>query len=163
MALDREPGRLYHRQFSLQHALALYHADQIHRTKPKSYLMLKALVTDVLKDQQQNSLIAPKREGQVKDRAVPAATVKDEGDRQVRNCKECSPKGSCSRGASCAFRHDNQDKEASADATSVAVLRLQPDRQKHVKKRGSASVRRHSSKRTMQIRYELSLRSPQQR
>ena len=76
MALDREPGRLYRRQFSLQHALALYHADQIHRKKPKSYLMLKALVTDVLKDQQQNSLIAPKREGQVKDRAVPAATVK---------------------------------------------------------------------------------------
>ena len=44
----------------MQNALALFHSYQIHRKEQKSNLKLSPMVTDVLKDQQQNSFTAEK-------------------------------------------------------------------------------------------------------
>ena len=42
----------------MQDALVLYHSHQVHRKEPKSNLKLKAVVVDVLNDQQQTYLTA---------------------------------------------------------------------------------------------------------
>ena len=45
------------------------------------------------------------------DAAITVATVKNEGDRTKRRLQAVvSKEGSCSVGASCAFRHDDQEK-----------------------------------------------------
>ena len=41
------------------------------------------MVTYVFKDQQQSSLVTQKQNGQVKDRAIPAAIVNNEGDKRM--------------------------------------------------------------------------------
>ena len=90
----------------MQNALVLSQVDQVHSEEPKNYSRLKAMVPDVLEDQQQNSFKAQKK-GRVKDKAIPVAPMKkaagNEGD-----CKQWSSRGSCSRGAKCAFKHDDQ-------------------------------------------------------
>ena len=69
MTLENEPenvlleGRHLRQQeksTSTQNAFALFHSDQTHRKEPKSHLKLKAMVTDVLQDQQQSVLAALK-------------------------------------------------------------------------------------------------------
>ena len=56
VSLKKEREGRYHQRLekstSMQNDLALNLSDQIHRKDPKSYLKLKAVVADVLKDQQ---------------------------------------------------------------------------------------------------------------
>ena len=66
-----------------------------HRKEPKSCSLF--MFTDVLKDQQQNSLISQKERDQVQEAAIQVATADN------KNCRQWSSKGSCSRGATHAF------------------------------------------------------------
>ena len=108
MAPEKEPEEdllegFYHRQLeksiSMQNASALYHTDQAHRKDPKSYSKLKALITDVLTELQQNYRMAQKQKGQVKDRAIPVTPEKNKGDGERGDCKQRSSNGSCARSA----------------------------------------------------------------
>ena len=56
-------------------------SDQIQREEPKICLKLKAVVADVLLDQQQNSVIVQKQKGRAKAAAIPVATMKGDGER----------------------------------------------------------------------------------
>ena len=72
MGLERDVlGSLYHRQPKnssiMKNALALNHSYHVHGKEPKSYTTLKALVTDILEDQQQVTV-------------MPVVPVKGEGD-----------------------------------------------------------------------------------
>ena len=70
----------YHRKLEKstlrQNALERCHSDQTHRKEPKSYSILKAMVSDALADKQQHRLIGQKQKGRVKDRAIPVASRK---------------------------------------------------------------------------------------
>ena len=90
MALDTEEEGadlmegLYHPQLEkstlMLIALALYHYDQVHGKESETYPGLKALVSDVVEDQQQNSVTSQQEKGPVKDRAIPVAPAKNNGD-----------------------------------------------------------------------------------
>ena len=55
----------------MKNASALYHSDQDRRRKgPKIYTKLKAMVTDILEDQQQEAPRFRKETGRVKERVV---------------------------------------------------------------------------------------------
>ena len=106
MALETGPEAdllhgLYHRQLEkstvMQKALPPHHADQVHRKKPQSHSRLKALVSDVLEDQQQHSLIAQKK-GLVKNRAIPVAAVK------TKMMGDGRPKARAQEAQKCAFQ-----------------------------------------------------------
>ena len=88
----------------MHNALALCHSGQVHRKGPKSYSSLKAMESDALEDQQQNSYIAQIEKGWLKDKAIPVAPVKLTGDGNHGGAQ----KGSCSRSANCAIQHDDQ-------------------------------------------------------
>ena len=81
MAMETEPGSNlcvidnWKSRFLMQKALALNHSDQVHRKEPKRYGKLKALVTDILHDQQQETLTAQK-DSFVEDKAIPVVPVK---------------------------------------------------------------------------------------
>ena len=99
MALDKEPQRnflesLHHRQLEkstlVKTALALSYLDQVHRTEQKSCAKLKALVADILEDQQQETLI----EGRVLDKAIPVVPVTGKGDGHNGECRQWTSKGS---------------------------------------------------------------------
>ena len=99
VALERGPAAdllegLHHRQLEkstlMLHASAQYHSAQVHHKEPKSFSRLKALVTDVLKDQQQHSVKAQQHKGQVQDRAIPVAPVKHPRDVKRGDCKQWS-------------------------------------------------------------------------
>ena len=90
-ASEKEPENdllrgLYHRQLEkstyMKSVLALHHSDQIHRKEPNSYMEFKAMVTDVLKNHQHNSLTAQKK-CRVKNTAISVATVTCDGDRKT--------------------------------------------------------------------------------
>ena len=55
-------------------------SDQCDRQVPKWYTEVKALVTDILEDPQEETLEAQKKRGQVKNQANPVAPVKGKGD-----------------------------------------------------------------------------------
>ena len=55
----------------IKNALTLHHSDQVHREEPKSYTKLKALVADIVEDQQQEAFIDQQKERSRKDRASP--------------------------------------------------------------------------------------------
>ena len=103
-----------HRQLekstSMQSALTLFHSDQIRRKEPTSYMKLKAMVRDLLKDQQQIFPKAQKQKGPVTETANPVATVNSEGERRRGDCRQWSSKDSCSRSANFAFRLDDLKK-----------------------------------------------------
>ena len=69
----------------MQTALAQCHSDRVHRKEPKSYSRL--MVSDVLEDQQQNSLTAHKEKGRVKEGAIPVAPgrMKVTGNEEIAN------------------------------------------------------------------------------
>ena len=74
-------SQAYHRQLEkstlVLNASAPHQSEPVDRKQPTNYSRLKAMVSDVLEDQQQNSLPAHKEQGRVKDRAIRVAPVKN--------------------------------------------------------------------------------------
>ena len=64
--------------------LAFCHSE-VHHKEPKSYTNKKAVVTDVLEDQQE-TLIAQR--GRVREKAIPVVPVKGQGDSKHGDCRQ---------------------------------------------------------------------------
>ena len=77
----------------MKNALSQDHSVQVLRKESKSYTMLRA-ITDILEEDQQP-------EG-----AIPVFLP----DGKKGECKQLTFKGSCSRGATCAFKHDDRKR-----------------------------------------------------
>ena len=72
----------------MQNAFAPCHFGQVHRKEPRSRSRLKPNVSGVLEDQQQNERSeSSKKKGRVRDRAIPVASMKKQGDGKRRDCK----------------------------------------------------------------------------
>ena len=95
----------------MRNALALHHSCHVHRKEPKSWSKLKAMVSGVLEDQQQHSLATRKEKRWEEDRAIAVEPVKSKGDGKRGDWKQWSSNGSCSEGATCAFKHGDQCEE----------------------------------------------------
>ena len=91
---------------------ALSHSDQVRRKEPRRDATLQALVTDILEDRQEETLIAPKERGRVSlDEAIPVVPVEGTLDGKHGDCRLQTAQGSCSRGATCSSEHSGPDDQ----------------------------------------------------
>ena len=79
-----------------------FRIKSVQRAEPKSYTKLKATITHKLADRQKEAPISNSERLRKKYRAIPVVHSKTGDGRQWTS------KGSCSRGAKCACKHDDQ-------------------------------------------------------
>ena len=93
----------------MKNAVALNHSDQVHRTEPKSYTKLKAMVTDTLDDQPQDALMSHNEKGCVQD-SNPSRPFPRKVTEREEIAGSGHPKDRAQGGATCAFKHDNKKR-----------------------------------------------------
>ena len=112
----------------MQTAQALYHSDQIHGQEQKRHTKLKALVADVLKNQQ-NDHTAQNQRGVVKETAISVGTT--------IYCSEWSSTRSCSCAANYAFWHDDLTEGNEKRRKTAACARLPHGHQTPISQEGN--------------------------
>ena len=95
----------------MTNTVAPYHSDQVHRKEPKSW-MYKVESNGHRHSErsaERSSCIPKRKRSPYKDNAIPVVPS-TKGDVQKGDCKQWTPKGSCSRSTKCACKHDDQKR-----------------------------------------------------
>ena len=101
----------------MQNALATS-SDQSSPQRAEGPLVLNVVVSDVLEDQQQNSVIARKEKGRVKDRAIPVAPVKIKVTGNEENANTGRRKARAQEAENVRFKHEDQSRGKGKKETS---------------------------------------------